>query len=599
MTSYPAIEQHAVVGDRRTAALVASDGTINWWCAPRYDSPSVFGSLLDDEHGGFWRLGPAGTEPGEQRYLGDTAVVVTRWSDSAAEVELTDLMPWPMDVRSADVEHRHALVRRLCCTRGEATCVLELQPRFDFALPFSLTADEHHVLIQTPETGITFWASCDVEVANGGISATIHLHEGEEVCTVVEYGVKTSPWSPDEVDRLYRATLEYWQSWADTLDYHGPHRARACRSALTVHLLSYAPSGSMVAAPTTSLPERIGGDRNYDYRFAWVRDASLSMAVLALLGDTEAAQRYMDWLAGLDSATESPLQVMYQIDGGTDLSQRERTDIAGYRDSQPVRFGNHAALQRQLDSLGYLADCAFIYLSHGGPWNDSYWELIRRSADYTVANWHQPDSGIWELSDNQHYVSSKVMSWVTLERSIRIAHETGNDDATHGWRDTMDQIHAEVMDRGWSDRLGAFRQRYEGDNLDASALLIPVMGFLPPDHPRVHSTVRAIEETLTINGFVHRFIAAETPGQGDLPLGAFEGAFLPCSFWLATTYAMMGRLGDAEQILVAAEQVAGGLGLFAEEIDAQNRYFLGNTPLLFSHVEYVRALIEIGKHTAA
>lgn len=412
---------------------------------------------------------------------------------------------------------------------------------------------------------------------------------------VLESGAAGVPWSVERATRAFDDTVRAWHDWTGGLSYTGPRSDRVKRSALLVHLLSYAPSGSLVAAPTTSLPERIGGDRNYDYRFAWVRDASLSLAILSLLGDTRAAMRSMDWLAGLDSSVDAPLQVVYGIDGRTDLAQRERHNLAGYRESLPVRIGNDAFSQRQLDSLGYLADCALIYLDQGGRWRDAYWQMVRRAADYTAAHWQRPDSGIWELPAEQHYVSSKVMSWVTLERAVKLGEALGRAGETDRWRAAMGAIKAEVLERGWSARLGAFRQRYEADSLDASALLIPVMGFLPADDPRVRATVAQIERTLTIDGFVHRFVAAEMPGEQPLPVGEFEGAFLPCTFWLATTYAQMGRADAAEAILERAEAVAGDLGLFAEEIDARGRTFLGNTPLLFAQVEYVRAVLELAR----
>jgi GH15 family glucan-1,4-alpha-glucosidase len=443
---YAPIERHAVTGNRRTAALVAADGTIDWLCLPAYDGTVVFGALLDADRGGFFRLGPAAVVAGEQRYVDDTAAVITRWADDDWDLELIDLMPWPQDDRASHKQFRHALLRRLRCTRGQVACVLDLEPRRDFAEPFAITAQGGQFMLRSGDTRLTLWASRPVSIEDGAVSASFELREGEELCVALEYGDVDCAWSCREINRATEEALVYWSSWAERLTYDGPRNQEVRRSALTVHLLSYAPTGSMVAAPTTSLPERVGGDRNYDYRFAWVRDASLSMAAMALVGDTSAAQRYMDWLVTLGSATDSPLQVVYRLDGDPDVTQLERIDLAGYRESRPVRFGNHAALQRQLDSLGYLADCALIYLGAGGPWQDSYWEMIRRTADYTVANWSLPDSGIWELPQSQHYVSSKVMSWVTLERSIRIAHQCGHEDETGQWRVTMDAIHAEVME---------------------------------------------------------------------------------------------------------------------------------------------------------
>jgi GH15 family glucan-1,4-alpha-glucosidase len=321
----------------------------------------------------------------------------------------------------------------------------------------------------------------------------------------------------------------------------------------------------------------------------------MSLAIVSLLGDTRSGQRYMDWLMELASNGDAPLNVVYRVDGGDDLHEHARDDLAGYRGSRPVRSGNRAFRQRQLDSLGFLAECALVYLDHGGEWRDQHWTMIRRAADYTSAHWRLPDSGIWELPHQDHYVSSKVMSWVTLKRAVQIAGRIGRRGETDGWRATMEQIQAEVMQRGWSDRLQAFRQRYDVDTLDAATLLIPVMGFLPADHPRVVATVAQIEATLTIDGFVHRFVARDTPGHPDLAVGAFEGAFLPCTFWLATTYAKQGRTADAEAILERAEAIAGALGLFAEEVDVETRTFRGNSPLLWAQMEYVQAIVELAK----
>ncbi|MDP9350451.1 MAG: glycoside hydrolase family 15 protein [Chloroflexota bacterium] len=595
IVAYPPIEEHGVIGDRRTAALVAGDGALGWMCLPDYDGSVVFGALLDAGRGGHWRLGPALPALGRQRYLENSAVLITSWSTDDWELELTDAMLWPQDKRAERDDESRAVLRRLRCVRGEADCVLALQPRDNFGGAASCTPRDRGLSLRVGDHTLGLWTSSPVEAGSDGAHSTFRLREGEEAWAVLALGEAPGAWTIDLARSALWETSEYWLGWLGGLTYTGPRGDRVRCSAMAVHLLSYAPAGSLVAAPTTSLPERIGGDLNWDYRFAWVRDASLSLAVLSLLGDTQIARRYMDWLAGLGSSTDSPLQVVYRIDGGTDLMERQRGDLEGYRGSLPLRFGNRASDQRQLDSLGYLAECALTYLQQGGEWRDEYWDLLRRAADYTLENWRLPDSGIWELPVEAHYVSGKVMSWVTLERSVKVAERTGHGGEVGHWRVGMQEIHSEVMERGWSEGLQAFRQRYDADSLDASALLIPVMGFLPADHPRVLATTERIEETLTIDGFVHRFLAGETSGYSDVPLGEFEGAFLPCTFWLATTHAMAGRADEAEKILAGAEAIAGELGLFAEEVDTRSRTFLGNTPLLFSQVEYIRAVVELAK----
>jgi GH15 family glucan-1,4-alpha-glucosidase len=591
---YPPIEKHGTIGDRRTAAVIAADGTLDWLCLPDYNGKSVFSSLLDVERGGFWRMGPAIPISGRQRYAGNAAVLVTSWATLSGDLELTDLMPWPQNDRSPDQESQRVVLRCLRCTRGEVTSMLELRPRYAFDTAPIVATIDGGLTLTLGEQQLGFWSSRPVTTDEDGAYAPFQLREGDEVWAALMLGESPAAWSVERGRDLLQETIMYWHNWLSGINYTGLREREVRRSALAVHLLSYAPKGSMVAAPTTSLPERIGGDRNYDYRFSWVRDASLSLSILSLLGKEEEPERYMDWLLDLGSSTNAPFQIAYGISGNEDLQEDTRTDLLGYRGSKPVAFGNSAYQQRQFSSLGYLADCIEDYFRAGGTWKDTYWSMLRRIADYTAAHWQEPDSGIWELPGAEHYVSSKVMSWVVLDRAMRIAEETGHADAER-WRPTREAIHAEVMDRGWSEQLQAFRQRYDAESLDASTLLIPVMGFLPADHPRVCATVDRIAESLTIDGFVHRFRASGTPTKTTLPFGEFEGAFLPCTFWLATTYAMLGRTAEAEAILAQAEAIAGELGLFAEEVDARFRTFLGNTPLLFSQVEYVRAIRTIAK----
>jgi len=425
-----------------------------------------------------------------------------------------------------------------------------------------------------------------------GSTTAVELARGDEVWFVLAWGEEARrPWTVARAVVALEETIAYWRDWTAALVSDGPWSDRVRRSAATIHLLSYAPTGSPVAAPTTSLPERVGGDRNWDYRYSWVRDSSLSVSTLSRLGVPAVSRRYLDCLASYRSSNESPLQIVYGVDGSLELPEQEREDVAGYRGSRPVRIGNRACGQRQLDSLGFFADAALTYLDHGGEWTDDHWDMVRRAADFTVAAWQEPERGIWELPDDRHYVSGKVMAWVALDRAVAIAERTGRHAATDRWRATLPVIHAEVMDRGWSERRGAFRAHYATDDLDASALLIPILGFLPIDHPRVAATIERVAAGLSVDRFVYRFHADGTAGPGDPPLGEFEGAFLPCTFWLATVRAMAGRREEAEAILAAAEAVAGELGLFAEEVDTRNRSFLGNTPLLFAHAEYLRAIM--------
>lgn len=592
---YSSIARHGVIGDRRTAALVAADGTLDWLCLPDYDGLPLFAALLDVDRGGSWRLGPPALLQGEQHYLDDTPVLVTRWQLPSGDLELLDAMLWPERDRPADRGSARTVLRRLRCTRGTAPFIADFDPRADFGPTAALRKQDGTLSGTVGAQPIRLWI-WGAPLPEDEARLTGELQEGETLWAVLQAGGEEPPWSVARAEATLAETIAYWQRWGAGLDCGHEWPQELGRSALLIHLLSYAPAGSLVAAPTTSLPERIGASRNWDYRYAWVRDASLSMAVLAMLGDPGSAGRYMDWLEGLCSSSPMPLQVVYGIHGEHDLPQHERDDLSGYRGSRPVRTGNRACGQRQLDSLGYLADCAWIYLQHGAPWHERYWSMIERAAHYTAAHWQEPGSGIWEMPEQQQFVSSKVMSWVVLDRAIRIAEQTGHGEATDHWRQVASRIHQEVCERGWSERLGAFRQRYGAEALDASALLIPLNGFLPHDDPRVVATVRRIEAELTIDGLVYRYDPRRTPGHASgPPLGAFEGAFLPCTFWLATVQAQQGRAAEAKATLERV-RAAFPLGLFAEELDTREGTALGNFPLLFSQVEYARALLALRTH---
>ncbi|MBV9814848.1 MAG: glycoside hydrolase family 15 protein [Alphaproteobacteria bacterium] len=586
---YPRLDQLGVVGDRRTAAVISADGAIRWLCLPNYDGIPVFGSLLDARQGGWWRLGPADASTGRSSYIPDSNVLVTTWTSPEGEIELTDAMLSPDVSRPPDGEQKRTSVRRLVCTRGSVVCAMELMPRAGFAPGLIVSPVPGGLELRVAGFALGLWASWPVEPVRDGVVATFGLAAGEGIWAVLGLADDPAVWTPEAADEALQATLQYWREWRNRYCYRGERKERVIRSALAIELLSFAPTGALAAAATTSLPERIGGDRNFDYRYAWIRDASMAIATLSVLGDVESAERYLSWLSQLRSSTEMPLQVLYRVYGGTGIEEHPRDDLAGYRQSRPVRFGNHAYSQRQIDCFGYLVDCAVIYLDQGGRWAKEYWQLIRKIADYTVRNWRKPSNGIWERDTPRHFVSSKVMSWTTLERALQFADRIGENGNLRQWRAAMTEIHADVMEHGWSDELQSFRQHYDADTLDASTLLIPLMGFLPPTHPRVAATVRCIESQLTVDGLIYRFI----PDNGDLPLGRFEGAFLPCCSWLAAVYALMERRDAAAAMLDRVEKLTGNTGLFPEEADSSSGRLLGNIPMIFSHAEHARAILQL------
>ena len=589
---YPAIERHGIIGDRRTATLISADGTLDWLCLPDYDGDIVFGALLDWTKGGYWRLGPAAMIQGEQSYDGETMVLQTAWTLETGELVLQDAMLWPENRRAPEQETCRVIVRCLKCVRGTARCEFHLRPGFNFDeyAPISFTRHSSGIAIRTSTCALRLWCNFPLQQDALSLRGKIELNAGQEIWAVLETDASGYGWSVEASRDAVEKCRIYWREWLKGI-HHARREIR--RSAMTVHLLSYAPEGSVIAAATTSLPERIGGQWNADYRLSWVRDTSLALGMLERLGDWEETEHYLRWLHRQVSRFGQPLRVLYGIRGEKHARQRTIKSAAGYRNSAPVRIGNHAYNQFQSGSVGFLADCIWVYLQEGGQWQDAYWEIIQRLADYTMKHWMEPDNGIWELPERQHFVSSRVLSWVALDRAVRIAGKVKPNFDVGPWRAELPKIHMEVMERGWSERLGAFRQRYEAENLDSALLLISVFEFLPPDHPRMLATIDRIQEFLTIDGYAYRFDPHELPVLENLPLGQLEGAFLPCTFWLATAYAKAAQPGKADALLKRIERLAGPLGLFAESIDPRTGSFMGNSPLLFSHVEYVRARMEI------
>jgi GH15 family glucan-1,4-alpha-glucosidase len=591
-TRYLPIEKHTVIGDRRTAALVGANGVIDWLCLPNFDSEAVLGALLDADRGGQWRLGPEEDLLGSQRYIDGTAVVKTHWSVPDWELELTDAMLWPDREDTGPQIDKRIVLRHLYCVRGTAPCLAILDPRRMFGTSYPLIS-RSCTIPDAPWLGL--WASeRDIEEALLQSShASFNLSPGQSVWMMLGLDEPPNAWDVERAQAAMHETISCWSNWTKAHPFFGPRKDAVSRSVLTIRLLSFQPKGSQVAAPTCSLPEKIGGNRNADYRYAWIRDTSLSLAILSIMGDVDSAENFMDWLAGLGSVSEMPLQVAYRIDGGCHLDVREVPGVEGYRGSSPVTVGNHAFDQLQLDSFGYLADCALIYLQHGGQWKQRYWQLIEKVTEFTVANWQRKDSGIWELDEQRHYVSSKVMSWVALDRACRIGKELSLPTPAH-WQETMQAIHDEVLQRGWSEKLQAFRQHYDSDDLDASVLLLATMDFLPADDPKMVSTVQAIREQLTRDGLVWRF-HPRSLGHSEMPLDGLEGAFLPCTFWLASVLARIGQTDEAQAILDRVDAIFGEVGLFSEEANPATGQALGNMPLVFSHAAHFKAVMDFAK----
>lgn len=592
-----AIADHAVIGDRRTAALIGADGAIVWYCLPHFAGKPVFGAILDPARGGYWRIGPTSSAPGTQRYEPDSMTLVTSWELPAGDLELIDTMAWPWDDRQgpeAGPDGR-VILRRLRCTRGSVQVRLDYRPRHDFDALDPLQRTPLGATTSVEGRSLTLWTSRDVQTTSGGASLHADLEMGQEIWSVLTWGEEVrQPWSVSRAEAEMEAATAYWQDWVQALPHLATDLHEHRGHALVLKLLTYAPTGSPVAAPTSSLPERLGGERNWDYRYSWVRDAALCVSVLSQIGDLESCRRYMDCLATYRSSTESPLQVVYGVDGELKLPEHKRWDLVGYRESRPVRTGNRACGQRQLDSLGFFVDSALTYLQCGGEWSADHWNMVRRAADYTMHHWQLPDSGIWEHLELRHYVSSKVMSWVALDRAIRIADRIGETDRVRDWQSAREAIHADVLRNGWNAERRAFTECYEDDTLDASVLLIPLMGFLPVDHPQVTATMELLQAELVVDGFVYRS-RARIDGDSE----EREGAFLPCSCWLAMVLAMGGRLDEAQAILDQVGSVAGDLGILSEQVDPASRELLGNVPLVFSHAEYLRACLMLQQQREA
>ena len=595
--AYHPIEDYGIIGDLRTIALVGMDGSIDFMCFPLFDSPTVFAALLDDRRGGRFRIGPA-LEEGRRRqlYLPDTNVLLTRFLSQDGVGEVTDFMP------VGGARQAHTIVRRVTCVRGPFTFRLLCDPSFDYAraehdtevqdgqvLFTARGADGNRLRLRTP---------VPVEVQDGAAHAEFTLQAGETADFVLEAVDADGPSptaSPDWVDRAFQRTVDYWRSWVAGSTYRGRWSEMVTRSALAMKLLASEEHGSIAAAATFALPEEIGGERNWDYRFTWIRDASFTAASLMKLGFVEEGAAFMRWVEkrydeSEDGGEKGALQIMYGIDGRHDLAEEILSSLEGYRQSGPVRIGNGAYDQLQLDIYGELLYAADLYDRLAEPISYDLWRDLAESAGWVCRHWREADEGIWEVrGGKREFLYSRLMDWVALDRAIRIANRRSLPAPVDTWRDNRDEIHGEIYNGFWSGKRQAFVQYKGSDTLDASALIMPLVDFIAPRDPRWISTLDAIGEELVDDSLVYRYLPEAAASDG---LAGAEGTFCMCSYWYIECLARAGRVDEARLVFEKMHGYANHLGLYAEEMDRTGRY-LGNFPQAFTHLGLVNAALQL------
>ncbi|HTI15390.1 MAG TPA: glycoside hydrolase family 15 protein [Dictyobacter sp.] len=603
---YVPIEDYGVIGNLHTVALVGKNGSIDWCCLPRFDSPSLFGAILDADKGGGFRIAPLDADGmgKKQLYLPDTNILITRFLTADGVGEITDFMPIKL-VGSKLYEHH--LVRIVQAVRGSMIFEMHCHPACNYG------RDTHTVVLSvegavfhSDSICLALAATVPLEESEAGaVRSTFTLYEGQKAYFFLEsareHDIAPHKHPPAYYEEAFRATKRYWQNWIAHSQYHGRWREMVHRSALALKLLTYAPTGAIVAAPTTSLPETVGSERNWDYRFTWLRDAAFTIYSLLILGFTDEAEAFMGWLEARcrELKPNGSLQPMYGIDGRQDLTEITLDHLEGYRQSHPVRIGNGAYTQQQLDIYGEMLDSIFIFNRHKDISYD-LWENVLRLLDWLKDHWQEPDEGIWEVrGGQQHFLHSRLMSWVAFDRALRITRHRGLPAPLNDWAILSSKIYKEIIDQGWNKDMGCFVQYYGSNAVDASALLMVLMKFMGPNDPRIISTLERIKKDLVSDSHVYRYNPSLAANDG---FGGIEGTFSICSFWLVEALARSGQLEDARLILEKIFSYANHLGLYAEEVGATGEA-LGNFPQAFTHLSLIsacynldRALNSAGRH---
>ncbi|HEU5036589.1 MAG TPA: glycoside hydrolase family 15 protein [Nocardioides sp.] len=575
------IEDYALLGDLHTAALVGRDGSVDWLCLPVFDSPSVFAALIGGPGAGRWSVRPQGAEVcSSRRYRPDTLVLETRWRTSDGTVDVIDLMP-----RRTGAP---CLVRTVVGVTGRVTVESDLRAAFGYAEDRSVVElDGRRASFRSSEDGLVLWSPVPLERSADGVRAQVTVGAGERASFVLRHhDLDDAPPPEPDPDHLLADTESAWSDWMRDCGYRGRWESQVRRSLVLLKALTYAPTGGIVAAATTSLPEDLGGQRNWDYRYSWLRDSTFTLQSLLSAGFHDEARAWREWLVRAVAGDPADLQIMYGVDGRRRVTETELDHLPGYAGSRPVRIGNAAAGQLQLDVYGEVLDALHLARESGLQVVEDAWDLQRRLLDWLEGNWQEADSGLWEMRGKpREFVHSKVMAWTGVDRAVRSVEQHGLDGPADQWRRLRDRIHRDVCERGFDADRGTFTQSYGSTDLDAALLLIPRTGFLPWDDPRVRGTVEAVRRELSRDGFVWRY--RQDSDEVDDGLSGGEGAFVACSFWLADALSGIGRTDEAVDVFRRMLDVRNDVGMLSEEYDPVRRVHLGNTPQAFSLVGLV------------
>ncbi|MFC2005391.1 glycoside hydrolase family 15 protein [Chloroflexota bacterium] len=588
---YKPISDYGIIGNMVSAALIGKDGSIDWCCLPRFDSPSLFAAILDDEKGGSFGIQPWVHFESSQSYLPDTNVLQTIFQAESGTVTLIDFMPCYKRANGKLVQFNE-LHRIAECTHGEVNLKVTFQPKPGYATADpSLTVTKYSVVVTGGEAPVSLMSSVPFKALGDKAMVAVNLQRGEKAVFVLRYGSDKPLTSviKNSLNKFSR-TKAYWQQQAEGCVFSGPYRDYIVRSYLALHLLVYSPTGAIVAAPTTSLPEEIGGERNWDYRFTWLRDASLTLNAFSSLGHKEEAIGFMKWLLNVCERCGPKAQILYDIDLKDPLDERTLDHLEGYRKSRPVRIGNGAYNQRQLDIFGEVLEAAYNYVKIGGYISSKDWTLLETFVDAACELWSEPDSGIWEVRGGPfHFVHSKVMCWVAVDRGIKLAQGLGRNEKLNYWQTAAERIRKDVLNKGWNPEKEAFTQHYDTDALDASALLLPLFAFLPVSDERIKSTIARVTEELSWNDLLRRYRTEQTEDG----LKGSEGAFLWCSFWLVRNLLRLGKAADAVKLYDRLLGYSNHVGLLSEMVDPISGETLGNFPQALTHLAVIITGMEL------